>query len=292
MLHITICSCDLSFRDMPVKTSQHQPSKKSQHGNRYRISMTREDYLATLTAPSGIEAINFNPPGDGNCQFAAVAYQLQNFGIYRSARTLRDEVVSFMVQNKSTYKDKFVCCTDWSTYMKDMRCDGTFGNHVTLHVMCVLFNVDILVLSSRGQEYTTLVSVDGLRYPERPLVVLGHLVSSEHYVSIDPHASCTTAALLFLIEYQPDEYQQSEQQDNDDHQSAAETEGDEPLEQDQSAAETERDEPLEQDNDDNHRSGGETAKNKLRKNPKKVNLCPSCDYYCFFLVKKLLTMAL
>lgn len=64
-----------------------------------------------------------------------------------------------MEQNSSYYKDKYVS-KDWYKFVKDMKRDGTHGDHVTLHALCMIFNVDILVVSSKGRKYTRLVSLD------------------------------------------------------------------------------------------------------------------------------------
>jgi len=45
--------------------------------------------------------VTYNPPGNGNCQFAAVAYHLQNIGILRSPETLRDEVCKYLDEHDS-----------------------------------------------------------------------------------------------------------------------------------------------------------------------------------------------
>jgi len=37
--------------------------------------------------------IQYNLPGDGSCQFAALAHQLSALGIFRSAETMREEMV-------------------------------------------------------------------------------------------------------------------------------------------------------------------------------------------------------
>ena len=39
--------------------------------------------------------IDYNPPGDGSCQFAAVAHQLSALGIFRAPETMREEIVSY-----------------------------------------------------------------------------------------------------------------------------------------------------------------------------------------------------
>ena len=43
--------------------------------------------------------INYNPPGDGSCQFAAVSHQLSALGIFRSPETMREEIVSYLENN-------------------------------------------------------------------------------------------------------------------------------------------------------------------------------------------------
>ena len=40
--------------------------------------------------------ISFNPPADENCQFSALCEQLSTIRIYRSAATLRKEIVEYM----------------------------------------------------------------------------------------------------------------------------------------------------------------------------------------------------
>ena len=68
------------------------------HGERARPLISTDNFTSTFT-----EAIQFNPTGDGNCQFAAVANDLANLGIHRSARTLRDDVMLFLEHNYRFY---------------------------------------------------------------------------------------------------------------------------------------------------------------------------------------------
>ncbi len=245
-------------------------SRSSSTGNHLqRPSMSEMEQLLLFT---GADALDYNPPGDGNCQFDAVANQLRNFGIHRSAQTLRAEVVSFLEQKSNYYRKKFVP-SDWSLFLNDMKRDGTYGGHVTLHAICVIYNVDILVISSRGKQYTTLVSVDDSCNLQRNLIVLGHLVSAEHYVSLSRHARCTSEALTSLRrqkhrdETAQEPQETCEQVDND--------QSDDDLHSDQSESDVEKSMD-QQEVDDCAGDSSESAKmnsvkDKLRKNPKKVN---------------------
>ena len=41
----------------------------------------------------------YDPPGDGNCQFSVLALALGHFGIFRSAHTLRNDVIRYLRVN-------------------------------------------------------------------------------------------------------------------------------------------------------------------------------------------------
>ena len=55
------------------------------------IPLTTEDHLDAITNQG--YAIIYDPPGNGDCQFAALTYLLQRIGVYCSPSTLRAEVV-------------------------------------------------------------------------------------------------------------------------------------------------------------------------------------------------------
>ena len=46
----------------------------------------------------GFELV-YNPPGDGNCQFAALSHQVRKLGILRSPETMRKEIVAYLESN-------------------------------------------------------------------------------------------------------------------------------------------------------------------------------------------------
>jgi len=56
--------------------------------------ITREDRYESFQ-DQGFQ-LAFDPLGDGNCQFSAIAHQLERIGIHRSASTVREEIVLYL----------------------------------------------------------------------------------------------------------------------------------------------------------------------------------------------------
>lgn len=52
--------------------------------------------------------VRFDPAPDGNCQFAAIADQLATCGIFRSAATLREEIVQDLRSNPYAHAHTFI----------------------------------------------------------------------------------------------------------------------------------------------------------------------------------------
>ena len=71
--------------------------KKEYHRRRYLIPMKQDDY-SEIIEDQGYYIV-FNPLGDGNCQFAALANQMSALGIFRSQETLRKEIVQYLEEN-------------------------------------------------------------------------------------------------------------------------------------------------------------------------------------------------
>ena len=86
MNDITSVTQDIERRRMKTHTVQYNTQTK----NKYYIPYTREDRLASFQS-AGF-AVRLDPTPNGNCQFAAIADQLQGVGILRSAQTSRQEI--------------------------------------------------------------------------------------------------------------------------------------------------------------------------------------------------------
>lgn len=66
-------------------------SKSVQHLHPLLMTYTHDDRLRDYNSMH--LSVRFDPAPDGNCQFNTMADQLASLGIFRSAATLRDEIV-------------------------------------------------------------------------------------------------------------------------------------------------------------------------------------------------------
>ena len=79
----------------------------------------------------------YNPPGNGNYQFAALAYHLSSPGILRSPETMREETIKYLETNPLD-EDGFPWCEwvphfdSWPQYLTHMAQDHTYGDQLTL----------------------------------------------------------------------------------------------------------------------------------------------------------------
>ena len=129
----------------------------------------------------------YNPPGDGNSHFSAASHQLQTVGILRSAETLREEVCRYLEEHDSAPDGmplELYKCVPWSHYLKQMARDGTYGDQLTLQAIADMFNVQLDIISSSGEDYTTH-TIPQYSAPIATLA-LGHFTEDHvmHYASL------------------------------------------------------------------------------------------------------------
>ena len=131
--------------------------------------------------------VTFNPPGNGNCQFAAVAPHLQNIGILRSPETLRDEVCKYLEGHDSAPDGmplELFVGMPWSAYLQQMISDGTYGDQLTLQAIANLYQIQLDIISSSGEDHATHI----VPQDSEPVatLALGHFSEDRgmHYVSL------------------------------------------------------------------------------------------------------------
>ena len=86
-----ITSLTLGREKQKQKCVKLSSKKKIDHYKKYYIPMRREDYAKAIE-DQGFKLV-YNPPGDGNFQFATLSHQPKGPGILRSPETMRKEIV-------------------------------------------------------------------------------------------------------------------------------------------------------------------------------------------------------
>ncbi|CAC5378590.1 unnamed protein product [Mytilus coruscus] len=177
------------------KNSSNPEQRQKKHSNYkspYYMILTPKDKTYNLISDFRL-TVAFNPPGDGNCQFAAILHQLQRLGIYRSAETLRREVITYLGQtsrlgsadNRVLWSNMII--ESRSDYLLRMSRDTEFGDQITLQAISDMFNVQIVIVSTLNHG-TTLLRPDGSNIITRhlPIITIGHYPEGhgEHYLSL------------------------------------------------------------------------------------------------------------
>ncbi|KAL9957913.1 hypothetical protein ACROYT_G034868 [Oculina patagonica] len=180
---ITSTTLDKEKRKREVACNRN----KRNHRQKYYIPMENDRQLFSSRISNQRLAVRFDPPKDGNCQFSALCHQLTQIGIFRSPKTLREELVEYLrthPDGADGFPLELFVSLPWDEYLKSMACDGTYGDHLTLQAAANVFQIQIIVFSTLGPSATQIISPVG----GDPLctVSLGHFAegAGEHYVSL------------------------------------------------------------------------------------------------------------
>ena len=110
-----------------------------------------------------------------NCQFSAVVYALRNLEIFRSAVTLREEVINYLSSNNISadgFYMKLFAGIPWSQYIAEIQIIGTYGDEITLCAISNIFGIEIIVVSTLGQQELVHILPD--HSEPLSLFILGH----------------------------------------------------------------------------------------------------------------------
>ena len=126
----------------------------------------------------------YDPQGDGNCQFSSVAFALRDLHIFRSAETLRNEVVSYL--NSHDYSSdgiplELFAGIPWSQYITEIARVWKYGDEITLRTFSNMSNVEIVVVSTLVQDgLVRVIPENSLRLCQ---ITLGHFAENQgfHY---------------------------------------------------------------------------------------------------------------
>ena len=121
--------------------------------SKFNKPMTVQDVYEEFTSQG--YSVVFNPDGNGDCQFSAIAHHLTSIGIFRSERTIRDEICQYSEQNAidtdGFLLELFVGVL-WSQYLSSMALNGTYGDQLTLQAASNLYLMQLTTVSSLGAD--------------------------------------------------------------------------------------------------------------------------------------------
>ena len=174
--------------------------------------MAASDRLQALARDNGF--IIHNVPGDGNCLFNAIAYQLRPFGVtVDDISKLRSAVANNLEENSEFYRDllaqpmasnnSYNADTEtpleqdayidtiadpeqqaklrWQSYLNRLR-NGAWGDHMAIQGMSNVFNIAVNVFSSENPN--NMITVVPMNTSAQHEVYIG-LIMQYHYVGLD-----------------------------------------------------------------------------------------------------------
>ena len=98
-----ITSLTLGEEKRKQQVARLPKKRKRAHHNKYYVPMKPDDYNKIIE-DQGFQ-IEFDPPGDGSHQFAALAHQLSAFRIFRTPEEMHEEIVRYLENNAVDEKE-------------------------------------------------------------------------------------------------------------------------------------------------------------------------------------------
>ena len=114
--------------DCPCNKSDQRETARKDHP--LLIPLMHHDRLQVIIE-QGFQ-ITYDPPGDASCQFSA--FVLARFGIFKSAETLRQEVVKYLREHdrlSDGYLIELFIGMPWGQYVNEIDRDEIYGDEIT-----------------------------------------------------------------------------------------------------------------------------------------------------------------
>ena len=131
-----------------LKDNKHNlKRRKQQYRKSILILLTKEDRLASFFEQR--YSVLFDPPGDGNCQFHAIAHGLSHYVIYRSTQSLRTNIVRHLENNPNDCHGKpleLFMGMPFSVYVGQMPRNCTYGDQLILRAASEGYGDDYVLL--------------------------------------------------------------------------------------------------------------------------------------------------
>ncbi|KAI9282157.1 hypothetical protein BY458DRAFT_552385 [Sporodiniella umbellata] len=158
----------------PKKDYKKESKKERQKKKKHLISDDNGDLNQQLR-DLGLQTKDI--AGDGNCLFRSLADQY--FGHDNQHMVIRQKVCDYLEENEETYQFFVEDDLSFEDYLKNMRCDGTYGGNMVLVAFAKSYEVDIKVYQP-GLIY--VIEANDNQTSDRTMHIAYH--DWEHYSSI------------------------------------------------------------------------------------------------------------
>ena len=180
--------------------------KKKLKGNKHGLKKRKKQYQICLLIPLTKEnrlaeffeqgyGVSSDSPGDGNCQFHAMAHTLSRYGIYRSTQSLRANIARHL-ENKPNDRDgmslELLMGMSFSDDVGQMASDGTYGDQLTLRAASDIYNIQFTIISTVGTQGRADISPDG--FYSLAKIMLGHFAKGSGDLCVLSRESGTPSA--------------------------------------------------------------------------------------------------
>ena len=186
---ITSVQAISSSKEPPAEKTRKQKERRSDHRkSKYFLPYTKNDRYE-IFENQGFE-LAYDPPGDGNCQFSAISYLLSLQGIFASPAEVRKAAVDYLTVNENSEDGvplKLFAGEPWEDYLIRMVRDRTHGDQLTLQAVSNIYNVQINLVSSLGEDARVLIQPNSSDNDRRiEPITLGHFAEGhgEHFVAL------------------------------------------------------------------------------------------------------------
>eukprot|EP01100_Stratorugosa_tubuloviscum_P000834 TRINITY_DN1188_c0_g2_i1.p1 TRINITY_DN1188_c0_g2~~TRINITY_DN1188_c0_g2_i1.p1 ORF type:complete len:551 (+),score=196.81 TRINITY_DN1188_c0_g2_i1:139-1791(+) len=120
-----------------------------------------------------------NIPGDGNCQFHAIADQLDHILSYKALRKI---AVDYIKQNSSAFQHGD---QSFEIYVQKMGTDGIYGDEKTLQSIANVLRLEIFVMTSDPNGYIFRIKPTITTDANEQFRAIHLCLAADHYGSVD-----------------------------------------------------------------------------------------------------------
>ena len=166
-------------RALKKKQQEEQMLKSIENEPKIDYKQIELDKLSLELKKHKLELQNMlDIPGNGDCMFSAIAYELNKLKISMQVQELRNTVVAFIKKNKAEFEPFFSDVLPFDDYLEGML-GHHWGGHLELMAITKLFRININVYSVDG-----LVQIS-TEYPKTM-----NLIYLKHYLALGQHYNC------------------------------------------------------------------------------------------------------